>query len=266
MAFDSSIGKVLLFGGGNVQNMADTWLWDGSNWDQLSLALEPPGRNVATMAYDSATQQMILFGGTGAPNDTWAFTTATTATTTPPTFTGSVNGFTTNLPNSPYGDAAKQMLGQLPKDIILRSAGIPACFLRASGAFQEENARGLIVVWSVEPTSQYLRWPPRQREAVAQIVENYLEGLVAHSRALYLDDLQSDRIPLQGSADLSSLWGVRIESRSTLDQTMSFQVAEESLPKTNLSTTWSNVPGTSRRTSVTEALSNLLYYTKSVAA
>ncbi len=264
MAFDGSIGKVMLFGGGNVDNLADTWLWDGSDWNQLDTPAGPPGRNVATMAYDSATQQVILFGGEGTAtfNDTWAYKTATTPPVAP---TGSVNGFATNLPNSPYGSTAKQMLSKLPKTVVVMSSGAPLCLLQANEAVQSGNDKGLIIIWSVEPTSYYLGLASGQREGAAKVVENYLYYLEAHSRALYLGDLRADRIPLQGTADLSSSWGIRIDSRSTLYQTMGFQVAEQSLPQTSVTTTWGNVPGTSRSSSATEALSNLLYYTKKVA-
>jgi len=57
----------------------DTWAWTGSDWKQLSPASPlPVVRQSASMAYDGASSQMILFGGdTTGPsdrNDTWTGT------------------------------------------------------------------------------------------------------------------------------------------------------------------------------------------------
>ena len=59
---------------GNSSNQ--TWIWDGSNWHQLQPAMSPPARWGHAMAYDSATQTTILFGGYGEygdSNDTWSW-------------------------------------------------------------------------------------------------------------------------------------------------------------------------------------------------
>ena len=45
-------------------------------WEQLSAATSPPARNDASMAYDSGTGQLVLFGGndnTSIFNDTWTW-------------------------------------------------------------------------------------------------------------------------------------------------------------------------------------------------
>ena len=75
MAFDSSSGQLILFGGvdGGV-SLSDTWNWDGSNWNQLTPITSPSARSSASMAFDSSSGQLILFGGfdgTVALNDTW---------------------------------------------------------------------------------------------------------------------------------------------------------------------------------------------------
>jgi uncharacterized protein (TIGR03437 family) len=58
----------------------DTWVWDGSNWTQVSPFISPPGRVDATMAFDAAHGQLIMFGGAVNQgfigtllNDTWAW-------------------------------------------------------------------------------------------------------------------------------------------------------------------------------------------------
>ena len=98
MAFDAISGKVVLFGGvdanGNAQQ--DTWLWNGSSWSQVALsgnpANNPPKRFAASMVYDAALGEIVLFGGTSANNvtdlnDTWVWN-GSTATWTQVNQTG----------------------------------------------------------------------------------------------------------------------------------------------------------------------------------
>jgi uncharacterized protein (TIGR03437 family) len=67
MVYDSAQGQVVLFGGtgysGGFINFNDTWVWDGSNWTQESPQNSPPIRNGPGMAYDSAHDQVVLYGG-----------------------------------------------------------------------------------------------------------------------------------------------------------------------------------------------------------
>lgn len=73
MAYDSSRGRTVLFGG--MKSAAvffnDTWEWDGENWTQVA-DTGPPGRYEAAMAYDAQRNQTVLFGG-GAFKDTWGW-------------------------------------------------------------------------------------------------------------------------------------------------------------------------------------------------
>jgi hypothetical protein len=84
IAFDAKTGQVVLFGGmsaeGNTPLLADTWIWDGTDWMQQHPVSSPPARDFASMAYDAATGQLVLFGGVriaGLPpaplNDTWTW-------------------------------------------------------------------------------------------------------------------------------------------------------------------------------------------------
>ena len=78
MAFDPATGQLILFGGFDGANSVnDTWNWDGTTkrgvncFPQSTL---PPARAFATMAFDPATGQLILFGGIGNSgflDDTW---------------------------------------------------------------------------------------------------------------------------------------------------------------------------------------------------
>lgn len=80
MAFDSQRGVVVLFGGiveaGGV-NIAnnETWEWNGTDWTLVSTS-GPAPRSMAAMAYDEASQSVVLFGGSDGTqvfDDTWAY-------------------------------------------------------------------------------------------------------------------------------------------------------------------------------------------------
>jgi hypothetical protein len=79
MAYDAAIGTVVLFGGYNPHtgNEFDgTWVWDGHTWTRQAPATSPPARHAASMAYDAATGNMVLFGGAGQSHvfgDTWTW-------------------------------------------------------------------------------------------------------------------------------------------------------------------------------------------------
>ena len=85
MAYDPTIGKVILFGGYGPNGakppkylqMSDTWAWSGSNWSKLPLATSPPGLQDASLAYDPVLHDLVLFGGyrsAGGPQEeTWTF-------------------------------------------------------------------------------------------------------------------------------------------------------------------------------------------------
>ncbi len=96
MVYDPALGQVLLFGGttesvGNTGTISypmygGTWAWDGSAWAKLAPAASPASRFAAAMAYDPATGQPLLFGGStsfaGAYRQgTWDFQTAPGAPT-----------------------------------------------------------------------------------------------------------------------------------------------------------------------------------------
>ncbi|HTT86635.1 MAG TPA: kelch repeat-containing protein [Acidimicrobiales bacterium] len=84
MAYDAATGQVVLFGGdevgaGGSSNLdGETWTFDAASatWTEQSPATQPSARYGASMAYDAATGQVVLFGGlgqTGELNDTWTW-------------------------------------------------------------------------------------------------------------------------------------------------------------------------------------------------
>ena len=81
MAYDFQSDRVILFGGSDFIQGAvlnDTWAYDLESNTWTYMATRPPGRFEHAMAYDSASDRVILFGGivlgSGlALNDTWAY-------------------------------------------------------------------------------------------------------------------------------------------------------------------------------------------------
>ena len=77
LAFDSTRGCTVLFGGyGSLPtvNLGDTWEWNGSAWTQRTPAVSPPARTLHALAFDSARNRTVLFGGQGGVSllaDTW---------------------------------------------------------------------------------------------------------------------------------------------------------------------------------------------------
>ncbi|HUY73925.1 MAG TPA: kelch repeat-containing protein [Candidatus Dormibacteraeota bacterium] len=57
-------GGVLMFGGGDSGSTAlnETWEWSGA-WSKKAVAIAPPARAMAQMAFDSACKLVVLYGG-----------------------------------------------------------------------------------------------------------------------------------------------------------------------------------------------------------
>jgi hypothetical protein len=76
MAYDSGPGDIVLFGGVQVNQLADaTWTFNGKTWTRL-VTNSPPARDYASMVDDPATRDIVLFGGGGSHGllkDTWSF-------------------------------------------------------------------------------------------------------------------------------------------------------------------------------------------------
>jgi hypothetical protein len=85
MTYDVARQQVVLFGGvvggGGLAGLNnETWLLEFGNWRQAGPQHFPLGRQNAGVAYDSAHQQVVLFGGYTAgsvqfadSNDTWTW-------------------------------------------------------------------------------------------------------------------------------------------------------------------------------------------------
>ena len=79
MDYDPATNQIVLFGGEDESTstfLNDTWLWNGTNWTQDTTAVSPPARVIENgMVYDTASAQMVLFGGYNNNDlgDTWEF-------------------------------------------------------------------------------------------------------------------------------------------------------------------------------------------------
>ena len=108
MAFDpawGTSGELVLYGGvSGGGGDGDTWIWTGTNWLQDGPEDSPGTRWQEALAYDSATGQLLLYGGWNgsALGDTWALNSSTTwgqlaeATPPPARYTSMAYDTTTN--------------------------------------------------------------------------------------------------------------------------------------------------------------------------
>ncbi|HEV8049940.1 MAG TPA: kelch repeat-containing protein, partial [Thermoplasmata archaeon] len=90
MADDPADSGVVLYSGADYVAMTvfeDTWRFASGTWTQVGSPSMPTPRDGASMAYDSTTHQVILFGGS-VLNDTWSYAGGTwsplTTASTPP--------------------------------------------------------------------------------------------------------------------------------------------------------------------------------------
>jgi hypothetical protein len=81
MTYDATDGYVLFFGGCNSSNcshpFSDTWTFSGGIWTHPMPTTHPSPRLLGSIAYDAASNYVVLFGG-GGPNfkllgDTWTY-------------------------------------------------------------------------------------------------------------------------------------------------------------------------------------------------
>jgi hypothetical protein len=77
MAYDSQSRRTVLFGGyDGTSSLGDTWAYDFSydRWEELTPSFSPSARYGHAMVYDSESDRVILFGGTGSIlSDTWTY-------------------------------------------------------------------------------------------------------------------------------------------------------------------------------------------------
>jgi hypothetical protein len=82
LTYDTTRGAMYLFSGScQGYTFDDTWAYNSAanTWSQLSPAVHPPGRTEAAIAYDSAHDVVVLYGGLSmsALQDTWQYAPST---------------------------------------------------------------------------------------------------------------------------------------------------------------------------------------------
>ena len=178
--------------------------------------------------------------------------------------TDTVKGFAATNSTDPYSVAERQMLAKLPGQVVVTNEGGPVCSIQAVAAEQVDSDTGLVIIWGVTPSTQFIQETAPAQQADAMAVIKQLAAVLETSKKLYLAALKADRVPLEGSADLASLWEVRVQSISTTANLMSFQISNSG---SSSWMAWDSVPGVSsiNQSLAPQALANLLYYSKRVA-
>lgn len=67
MAYDPTRERVVLYGGEDGSDyLGDTWEWDGATWTEIDTSGQdgaPPPLRWPALAFDPATETILLFGG-----------------------------------------------------------------------------------------------------------------------------------------------------------------------------------------------------------
>jgi hypothetical protein len=75
MCYDSIMHRTIMFGGyiiGNINELSDTWSWDGKSWIQLSSTTRPPPRAYTSLTFDPVRGRRVLVGGYNfQPHGNW---------------------------------------------------------------------------------------------------------------------------------------------------------------------------------------------------
>jgi hypothetical protein len=123
LAYDPATGNMVLFGGSGSSNLNDTWTWNGSTWTQAdgsgctnTCTTSPSARSQASMAYDPATGNMVLFDGSGNIgnlNDTWTYQATATVPAAPTGVAGTsgANGQSVVTWSAPTSDGGSAITG-----------------------------------------------------------------------------------------------------------------------------------------------------------
>jgi hypothetical protein len=97
MAYDATMGKIILCGIVSGASFNQTWSFDGTTWTLLSPSSSPSKRYDASMTYDETSGKIILFGGfndSSYLNETWSFDGTTwtlLSPSSPPSLRGSAS-------------------------------------------------------------------------------------------------------------------------------------------------------------------------------
>jgi hypothetical protein len=135
LVYHAAIDAALMFGGDEQGALQDTWLWQ-DGWRRVPTTVAPSARTAYAIAYDSARNRTVLFGGYTHPavwNDTWAFDGAQWTQLSPAT--------------SPSGRADSQMVYDAARDRMVLMGGS----LSSNGPQTEELWEFDNTQWSLRP-------------------------------------------------------------------------------------------------------------------
>ena len=78
MGYDKIRHQIVMFGGYSPDAagaVADTWIWDGTDWTELALAVSPAPRQNSVLVWHPRRERLILANGaTNTAGDTWEWT------------------------------------------------------------------------------------------------------------------------------------------------------------------------------------------------
>jgi hypothetical protein len=159
LGFHPPTGNVVIYGGRDPNGtiLGDVWHYDGQSFYQAIVGTSPARRESAFMVYRSATQEMVMWGGSNGAQlrDTWAYAPGSTTVSytyygtgcagavgvpyldlNPGTLPFSGQRFSVLIKRIPFFAPAFLMLGNsdtshqgLPLPYSLTSLGMPGCNL-----------------------------------------------------------------------------------------------------------------------------------------
>ena len=177
MTYDPAYGQVMTYGGYDVSNgnavLTNPWSWNGSTWQQVTLAPAPTARALAASSYDSATNQLVLFGGVGSTaelGDTWVLATPGSSSVTPSRVSGADRQSTAVAVSSaafPGGSASAVVLARADAfaDALaggpLAAAKHAPLLLTSSGSLDAVTSAEILRV--LPRAAPFTSWAARQR-------------------------------------------------------------------------------------------------------
>ncbi|TMD80054.1 MAG: hypothetical protein E6I74_14240 [Chloroflexi bacterium] len=194
MVYDANRDRMVLFGGVvgsglTASPVADTWEWNGTTWNQMTVTVSPQARSNHMMSFDAARARVVLFGGNTQPDgvgvlsDTWEWDGANWTQLTPALSPSarrnaaidydSTQGLTLLFggadPTALLGDA---WAWDGTNWAALSTASTPGCRFRGSLAFTSLRQNLLVGGWAGCPgTAEVLAadtWHLNQPDAVYQ--------------------------------------------------------------------------------------------------
>ncbi len=189
MAYDSARQRVVLFGGAGANGavLADTWEWDGSNWNQIAVT-GPVARWRSAMTFFGAANRILMFGGnatsdwlTAQLRDLWTYDGAQWQPIALPQW-----------PNGPFERSGHSLVYDDARQTVILYGGASYNHL-PDGVVWEFGAGGLVAIPSSGPT-------PREG---AMLLDVPGPDVVLHGGAVYLGNnrpLPTDTWRWNGSA------------------------------------------------------------------